>query len=113
MDFVLVVGACVVLLISVVFVQSSGARSVAVRFQALDQNLERIERSTRDEFATNRKEYADALQRLGESLVNAQSALGDAEAKQLLTFGSQLGNHTRSATEEFAQLRREVNHSIQ
>jgi len=113
MDVVLVVGACFVVLFTIVVVQSSGARAVAARFQALDQNLERIERSTRDEFATNRKESADALQRLGESLVNAQSAIGDADTKQLQTFGSQLGNHTRSAAEEFAQLRREVNHSIQ
>jgi nitrogen fixation/metabolism regulation signal transduction histidine kinase len=113
MEVVLVVGACVVLLLAVVAVQSSATRSMAVRIHTLDQNLERIERSTRDEFATNRKESADALQRLGESLVHAQSALGDAEAKQLQTFGSQLGSHTRSAAEEFAQLRTEVNNCIQ
>src|SRR5438067_2598586 len=112
MDVVLVVGTCVVLLIAVL-VQTSGARAIAVRIHTLDQNLERIERSTRDEFATNRRESADALQRLSESLVNAQSALGDAETKQLQTFGAQLGNHTRSAAEEFAQLRTEVSSSIQ
>jgi DNA recombination protein RmuC len=113
MEVFLVAGACVVLVIALVLVQTRGARSITARIQTLDQNLERIERSTRDEFATNRRESADALQRLGESLVNAQSALGDAETKQLQTFGSQIGDYTRSAAEEFAHLRTEVNQSIQ
>ena len=113
MDVVLVVGACVVLLTAVALVQTIGARSISARIHTLDQNLKAIDRSTRDEFATKSKRSADALQRLGASLVNAQSALGDAEVKQLQAFGSQLGNHTRSAAEEFAQLRTEVNRNIQ
>jgi DNA recombination protein RmuC len=98
---------------AVVLIQTTGARSIAARIQTLDQNLDRIERSTRDEFVTNRRESADALQRLSESLVHTQSALGEAGAKQLQSFRDQLGSYTRSAAEEFAQLRTEVNQAIQ
>jgi DNA recombination protein RmuC len=60
------------------------------RLGAVERGLDRIERTLQDELRHGRRETADAMQRLTESLVQSQSAQGQAQAQQLDAFGRQL-----------------------
>lgn len=75
-----------------------GDAGVGARIDGLGRNLERVEQGLREELRGARRDTAEGLKRATDSLVTAQSALGDAQARQLQVFAGQL-DALRSAVE--------------
>jgi DNA recombination protein RmuC len=84
MEMVLLVIACVLLSIAVVTLAQGGsaARSAGRDIDALGR---RLDGALREELRSTRQEASQSVHRLGESLVQAQTALGQTHAQQLDT----------------------------
>ena len=87
--------------------------STAARLETLGSGLDRVEGSLRDELRSTRRETAESVQRLSDSLVQAQDALGQAQTRQLDTFAKQLAASAQTSGERIAQLGTDLNASLQ
>jgi DNA recombination protein RmuC len=114
MTFVLI-GAVVFLVavVAIVFATKNAQTTVVGRLELLDRTAEKVGRSVEDGFAGNRRETAEAVQRLGDSLVRSQAALGQAQANQLDAFAGQLATATKTTADELSKLRLDVTQSLQ
>jgi DNA recombination protein RmuC len=91
MMLIVVSGVALALAIAVILLASRDRHSPIVsRFDALDRASERVDRSIQDGFRGNRRETAEANQRLGESLVQSLAALGVAQNEQWNGFRAQV-----------------------
>ena len=77
-------------IIAVLLVRGRDGSRLGGRIDTMERGLDRVDRTVQEESRLGRREGAEALQRLGESLVQAQSALGAAQAQQLGGFVQQL-----------------------
>src|SRR5262245_53610295 len=83
------------------------------RVETLGREMDRVDRSVRDECRESRCETSGSVQRLGESLVQAQAAVGQAQGQQLETFSINLSAFSRSAGEQIAQLKGDLNQLLE
>ena len=74
---------CLCGIITILIVRGRGASRLTGQMDTVERGLDRVDRTVQEESRLGRREGAEALQRLGESLVQAQSALGAAQAQQL------------------------------
>src|SRR5258708_26248089 len=62
--------------------------SVSALVETVDRNLDRVDRSVQDQFRDSRRETSESVQRISDSLVHAQAAVGQAYGQQLQTFAN-------------------------
>jgi DNA recombination protein RmuC len=79
-------GAILVILLA----RKGGVPLLERRIDGVERALERMDRAVTEEFRQSRRESAEAVQRLSDSLVHAQSVLGQSQAHQLDGFATQL-----------------------
>jgi DNA recombination protein RmuC len=115
MEMLLLVIACGILGVAVIVLALGRTKliSAAARLETLGSGLDRVEGSLRDELRSTRRETAESVQRLSDSLVQAQGALGQAQTRQLDTFAKQLAASAQASGEQIAQLRTDLNASLQ
>src|SRR3989442_1024588 len=107
MSIVVPVIACALSLAAVVLLAVSrrALMLISARVETLARDIDRVDQSVHDECRESRGETSDSVQRLGESVVQAQAAVGQAHGQQLETFSTHLSAFSRSAGEQFAHLK--------
>ena len=74
----------------ILLARKGGVPLLEQRIDGVERAVERLDRAVHDEFRQSRRESAEAVQRLSDSLVQAQSVLGQSQAHQLDGFATQL-----------------------
>src|SRR5687768_12653844 len=74
----------------ILLARKGGVPLLEPRIDGVERAVERMDRAVHEEFRQSRRESAEAVQRLSDSLVQAQSALGQSQAHQLDGFATQL-----------------------
>jgi DNA recombination protein RmuC len=82
----LLAAAILVLLLT----RRSGVLALEPRIDGIERSVERLNRTLQEELRHSRRESAEGVQRLSDSLVRAQSVLGQSQAQHLDGFAAQL-----------------------
>ena len=77
-------------IVAILALRKPGVSLLGGRMDTLERAIERVDRTVQEESRGGRRETADALQLLRESLVQAQSVLGIAQTHHLEGFATQL-----------------------
>jgi DNA recombination protein RmuC len=91
METLILVGLCVLLSIALLL--------VLARQGTANASLDRVDRGLHEEFRASRRETSEALQRLNDSLVHAQSVLGHGQGAQLDALRSGLESRVETLRE--------------
>jgi DNA recombination protein RmuC len=114
MEVVVAVIACALSLAALLLAVSRRAlTSISARVETLGRDIDRVDRSVHDECRESRRETSDSVQRLSESLVHAQAAVGQAHGQHLETFSTHLSAFSQSAGEQIAQLKSDLNQALE